>query len=294
MSVPAAYAAVVVVWATTPLGVIWSSETVHPVLAALMRMALAAALGLALLKWRGIEFPWHAKALRVYVVSCLGIFGGMICTYLSAPYLSSGMVSVMYGLTPIFSGLLAMLLLQNQRFGLFQWLATLVSLSGLIIVCSNNLVIKDERAVLLLLSGVLLFSLSGVMVKREGSEVHPFAVTIGAITVSLPAYFLVWMLMDGGHLDSEQWSSKSLYAILYLAIFGSLIGFFSYFYVLRHLPPSTVALVTLITPVFAIAMGHLLNHEILAPSLLYGGALVLFGLVIYFWGERVVRVVRMR
>jgi drug/metabolite transporter (DMT)-like permease len=71
-----------------------------------------------------------------------------------------------------------------------------------------------------------------------------------------------------------------------LAVFGSLIGFVSYFHVLRHLPPSTVALVTLITPVFALLLGHLLNDEPLTAGLWQGCLLVVSGLALFFWGHR--------
>lgn len=294
MSVPTAYSAVIFVWATTPLGIVWSGETIHPILAALLRMVMAAALGVLLLKIRGIDFPWHKQARRAYALSCLGVFGGMFCTYMAAHYLSSGVISVMYGLTPIFSGLLAWIILKDQNFGPQQWLATSVSLGGLILVCSSNIVVNDYRALLLLLLGVILFSTSSVLVKREsdkegGSDVHPFAVALGAIVMSIPAYALAWLMISKGELHIEAWSMRSILAIVYLAIFGSLIGFFSYFYVLRHLAATTVALITLITPVFAVAMGHAFNEEVLDPSLIYGGLLVMTGLIIYFWGGKLIR-----
>jgi|TARA_R110000850_G_scaffold119983_3_gene237350 drug/metabolite transporter (DMT)-like permease len=295
MSIPAAYTAVILVWATTPLGITWSGETIHPILAALLRMAMASVLGVALLKFSGIHFPWHKRARRTYALSCIGVFGGMFCTYLSAHYLSSGVISVMYGLTPIFSGLFAWSLLKEQDFGPQQWLATLVSLGGLVLIFSSNIVVNDYRALLLLLLGVVLFSISGVLVKREsnkegGSDVHPFAVAVGAITTSIPAYGLAWLIMEKGQLHIDEWGMRSILAIIYLAIFGSLIGFFSYFYVLRHLPATTVALVTLITPVFAVAMGYAFNEEALEPTLIYGGLLVMAGLGIYFWGGKLRRI----
>ncbi len=296
MSIPTAYSAVIFVWATTPLGIVWSGETVHPILAALLRMLLAAIMGVFILKLRGIVFPWHKLARRVYALSSLGVFGGMFCTYIAAQHLSSGVVSVMYGLTPIFSGLLAWSVLKEQDFGPQKWLATLVSLGGLVLVCSSNIVVNDSRAIILLLVGVMLFSISSILVKREsnkegGTDIHPFAVALGAIVMSIPAYALAWLIMDQGELHIDEWSIRSAIAIAYLAVFGSLIGFFSYFYVLRHLPATTVALITLITPVFAVAMGHTFNQEALEPSLIYGGLLVMLGLGIYFWGGKLQRVI---
>jgi drug/metabolite transporter (DMT)-like permease len=202
----------------------------------------------------------------------------------------------MYGLTPIFSGLLAWVILKEKSFGLQQWCATCISLGGLLLIFSSNIVVNDYRALLLLLFGVLLFSISGILVKREsnqegGNDIHPFAIALGAIVMSIPAYTVSWLLMEQGHLHSENWEARSIFAILYLAIFGSLIGFFSYYYVLRHLAATTVALITLITPVFAVAMGHAFNEEALEPTLIYGGLLVMTGLAIYFWGGKLKRIV---
>ena len=164
------------------------------------------------------------------------------------------------------------------------------------LVCSSNIVVNDYRALFLLLLGVILFSTSSVLVKREsnkvdGSEIHPFAVALGAIVMSIPAYTLAWLIMDKGELHIDEWEIRSIMAIIYLAIFGSLIGFFSFFYILRHLTATTVALITLITPVFAVAMGHIFNEEVLEPSLIYGGLLVITGLGIYFWGGKLKRLV---
>ena len=62
MSVPAAYLAVVIIWSTTPLGIVWSSETVDPTLALFLRMALAAVLGLAFVVVARIRLLWTRPA----------------------------------------------------------------------------------------------------------------------------------------------------------------------------------------------------------------------------------------
>jgi len=286
MSIPAAYAAVVIVWSTTPLGVVWSSETVPPVMAALLRMSIAAAVGLLILKWRRIHLPWNKQAMHVYGCSVLGIFGAMLCTYLAARSISSGLISVLYGLSPLVSGLLAQRLLGDSSFTKMRWLATLVAVGGLVVICASDVVIGDDSwsGLMLVLIAVVLFSTSGVLVKRSGVSLHPFATTVGALLLSLPLFGVSLLLVDMPFLAVE-WSTRSVMAIVYLALFGSLIGFVSYFYVLQKLAPSTVALVTLITPVFAILLGALLNGETVGLSLIIGAGCVVMGLAIYYWGD---------
>jgi len=73
-------------------------------------------------------------------------------------------------------------------------------------------------------------------------------------------------------------------AIAYLGVFGSAIGFALYFYVVRHLEASKVALITLITPVAALMLGHWLNGEAIGPRLAAGTGLILAGLAAHQHG----------
>ncbi|GIU45524.1 hypothetical protein TUM4438_19200 [Shewanella sairae] len=99
---------------------------------------------------------------------------------------------------------------------------------------------------------------------------------------------MAWLIFDG-NLAIETWQSRSILAVVYLGVFGSLLGFIAYFYVLQHLAPSTVALVTLITPVFAMLLGAQLNNETLSPSLILGAGFVLSGLALYQFGQRLLK-----
>ncbi len=85
---------------------------------------------------------------------------------------------------------------------------------------------------------------------------------------------------------------KSIWAIVYLGIFGSLIGFIAYFYVLQNLKASTVALVTLITPVFAMTLGATLNGEVINDTLIIGALFVIGGLALYQFGEKLQKVLK--
>jgi drug/metabolite transporter (DMT)-like permease len=82
------------------------------------------------------------------------------------------------------------------------------------------------------------------------------------------------------------WSSKSLYSIVYLGVFGSLIGALAYFHVLQKLNASTVALTTLITPSFAIAIGGLLNDEPIDQALIVGATIIMISLAYFQFGDK--------
>ena len=287
LPISVAYLAVVIIWSTTPLGIVWSSETVHPTLAVLMRMIIAIVPGVIIMKFAKIKLPFSGQALKIYSYSCIGVFGGMLFSYLSAQYLSSGLMSLIFGLSPILSGLLAQKILAEPKFSKIKILALTVALVGLSVVCFDSISLSEDSIVGigLILLGVFFFSLSGVMVKSVEIDIHPLATTIGALTFSVPLFALAWFF--DGTLPYQQWQTRSILAILYLGIFGSLVGFLAYFFILQKLRASTVALITMMTPVFALYLGAMLNNEPVSLHLLLGALLVMCGLALYQWGGKV-------
>ncbi|SEG75857.1 DMT family transporter [Marinobacterium lutimaris] len=285
MLIPAAYLTVVVIWSTSPLTIAWSGETVDPIIAAGLRMALAAAAGLLLLAARREPLPLNGKALRSYLCATLGVYGAMCSVYLAARYVPSGLISVLFGLAPILSALFARVLFRSEHFPFYRWLACALALAGLAVIFMDDVALGPGSlpGVLLLSLGVSLFSLSGVLVKQQRAQLDPLAQTVGALILSIPCYLVTWLLI-GGDWQPLDPTSRSFWSIIYLALIGSLLGFVSYYFVLKHLSASTVALVTLITPVFALLLGHLFNDEPLSEQLYLGSALVLAGLGLFFFG----------
>ncbi|MBU2870565.1 DMT family transporter [Colwellia sp. E2M01] len=287
MSVSIAYLAVLLIWSTTPLGIVWSSESISPSFAVLLRMVIAVILGILVVKARRIDLPWHRKALTLYTYSAIGIFGGMMFSYLAATYLSSGIISLVFGFSPIISAVLAKYILTEPKISLMRKLSMVISIIGLAIVCSDNFNLADNGiyGVVFILCAVFFFSLSGVLVKSVTLAIHPLATTVGALSIATPMFLITWLILDGT-LPIEQWQAKSLWATLYLGVFGSLIGFYAYFTVLQKLSASNVTLITLITPIIALTLGAILNDETINDKLILGAFLVLLGLSLYHFGHR--------
>ncbi len=295
MQVPVAYLAVLLIWSTTPLGIVWSSETINPTLAVLLRMLIAVVLGSLIIFISKIELPWHKEAVRLYSFSALGIFGGMSFSYLAASYLSSGVLSLAFGLAPVFSAIMARRILAEPKITTVRKLSMFLSFVGLALVCADKFSFKDGSiyGLIFVLTAVFLFSLSGVLVKSISLAIHPLSTTVGALTVSLPLFIGNWLLLDGS-LDISGWQSRAIWSTIYLGVFGSLIGFFAYFFVLQRLTPSTVTLITLITPVIALSLGVVFNDEVLTNKILLGAFFVILGLAIYHWGELLMKKIQIK
>jgi drug/metabolite transporter (DMT)-like permease len=291
MSVPAAYMGIILIWATTPLAIKWSNDGSDFLLAVSARMTLGFVICLLLLWILRIPLRWHREAVLTYLAAGLGIFGAMISVYWGAQYVPSGLISVLYGISPITIGLFASLWLGERFFTPAKVGGLLVALLGLmmIFVPQSDLGAISARGFAGVLLSVLLHSLSAVWVKRIGSSLHPLAINSGALALAVPLYLLTWWMFGNGL--PQQLAPHAIGSLVYLVLFGTVIGFNLYFYVLKRVPASLVGVITLITPVLALLLGQGLNGEVIGTHVWLGTVAILLGLALFMWGGRLRRVV---
>lgn len=284
MSLPLAFISVILIWSTTPLAIKWSALGVGFSFAVLSRMAIGTLLCVLLLAALRIRVPLHRKARLAYLASGLSLFGAMSLTYWSAQYVSSGLISVLFGLSPLITSLGAALWLEEEALTANKILGMVLGLVGLGLVFQGGLALGPGAllGILALLGAVATQSLGLVWIKRIGDNSHPLAMTLGTLVVGLPLFFAAWWWADGSLPATLP--QQALIATVYLGVFGSVLGFMLYFYMIKHMEAGRVALITLITPVMALLLGHALNNEAVLPQVWFGAAFILLGLGLHRWG----------
>jgi len=284
MSVPAAYLAIILIWSTTPLAIQWSALGTSFSFAVMARMVIGVCLALAIVAiWR-VGLPLHARARRSYLVGGLGTFGAMICTYWGAQYVHSGLVSVLFGLTPLMTGVMAALWLGETALSPAKLLGMGFGLLGLALIFATGHEAAGSPMVLgtgALLLGVFIYSASLVGLKRIGDNSPPLATTAGTLLVAMPLFTLTWWLADGRLPETVDQRAGG--AIVYLGVFGSVLGFALYYYVIKHLEAAKVSLITLVTPVMALLLGNALNGEAIELRVWLGAGLITLGLTLHQW-----------
>jgi drug/metabolite transporter (DMT)-like permease len=129
-----------------------------------------------------------------------------------------------------------------------------------------------------------LHSISSVWFKKLKHNLTALEITHGGLLISVPLYLLTWFITQGTW--PENFSQRGLGSIIYLGIFGSVLGFILFFYILKHVDVSRVSLITLITPVLALFLGFALNNEVLNVSIWIGTGLILLGMSFYQWSDK--------
>ena len=283
MSVPAAYLSIILIWSTTPLAIQWSASGNGFLFPVMARMAIGLAICVVLLCIFRIRMPWHRAARMTYLAAGLGILGTMLCVYWGARYISSGLIALLFGLTPIFTSMAAALWLDERNFTASKILGTLLGLAGLAAIFGSGLSLGEHAVagILVVLLAVLLQSLSLVWVKHIGAAIPAMTVTSGALMLVAPALFIIWEVFDG--VLPQTIAPRASWAIIYLGVFGSVLGFNLYFYVIKRMEAGQIALITLITPLSALLLGQMLNGEEIQAGVWLGAACVLTGLISHQW-----------
>jgi len=289
MSIPASYLGVILIWATTPLAIKWSAEGYDFSFAVFARMLIGLLVCVALLPLLRVPMPRDRHSLVAYAGAGVVMFLAMTGTYWSARYVPSGLISVIYGLTPLITAILAARFLRERSLTPLKVFGMLLGFAGLafIFIEPSTLEVNRLEGLVVLLLAVTSQATGAIFLKRHSTHLHPLALNIGSLLVAVPLFMLVWLLSSSGKAVSDA-PARAQWAVLYLAIFGTAIGFNLYYYLLKKLKASVVALITLITPVLALLIGVQLNGEVIGARIAFGALLILAGLGCHQWGERLI------
>ncbi len=290
MTLIIAYLSVVLIWATTPLAIQWSSESVGYLFGICSRFFLGALIASSIALFIGKRLPFHRKALLTYLAGGLGMSLAMLSVYWGSQYIPSGWVSIMFGFSPMMTGIMASYLLQERGLTFYRTVAVMMSLAGLWIMLETGMQYDQHafKGILAVLLSALIYSSSMVAIKRVGADIDAFSSVIGTLLVAAVLFASIW-LFTGMSLPNVI-PERAGYAIIYLATVGSILGFLLFYYVLRRVEATRASLISLLSPVCALLLGHLVNAEPLNLNIVLGSVFILSGLLLYEFEVAICRV----
>jgi drug/metabolite transporter (DMT)-like permease len=294
MRIILSYLVVILIWATTPLAIKWSGEGPGFLFGVTGRMTIGMLCLLFVMGLSRQRLLWHRGARLTYLAVALQIYGSMLSVYWGAQFIPSGWISVIFGLTPLITALLAAIWLGERSLSFGKMLSYFMGIAGLAVMFVSAIQLHQEAVLgmIAVLIASLLQALSAVAIKRIDAKLPALTQVTGGLLLALPVYWLSWWLGDG------QWpadlSINSLASIVYLGVIATTFGFVLYYYLLSHLTATRVALITLITPVLSLILGQSVNHEVLTSRVALGTFFILSALVLHEFFDRFAFVRRSR
>jgi len=287
LSVPFAFLAAIIIWSTTPLAVQWSSGNA-PLTSVLLRMVLGASFCGLIMFAKGTYLPSDRASRNLYLVSGLSIFGAMSLIYWGAQSIPSGWIAVIYGLSPLFTGLFSLFIEPERQLTPARIFGILLGFFGLYLVFKAGLSINENtiNGVIILVFSVIISSSSAVLARQLASKIDlsGMQITMGGLIVAIPFFLISALIFDP--ITDISYSSKAIASILYLGIIGTGIGFSLYYFLLKNTSASNVSMITLITPITALFIGSWLNNEPVITDIWIGAGCVCLGLLLYQYKPR--------
>ena len=270
--VPLALFALYVIWGSTYLGIRFALESYPPFLLAGVRFLGAGVALFTFLRLRGMQAPtprqWRNAAFTGVLL--LGFGNGLVC--FAEQRVSSGIAAVAVASMPLFAAMFA---------GMYgEWpsrretVGLVIGFIGVIVLNLGSSLAGARIGAIALLVAAMSWAFGSVWSRRQDMPAGPMNTAAQMLCASV-ALLLVGF-GSGEHLPAHP-TMRATAAVVYLAVFGSIIAFSAYLYVLKHARPALATSYAYVNPPVAVLFGVMLAGEHVGPYDLVGMAIILLG-----------------
>ena len=280
-----AFAALYVLWGSTYLAIKYAIAGIPPLLMAGSRFLVAGALLYAVERWRGSEPPTRAQWLASSVTGALMLGGGNYAVVWSETRVASGVVALVVAAVPIWMIILDAMRPGGKRPGLLTILGIVIGMAGVSLLvdfsgamggASSGGAHIDPFALVALLAGTFSWALGSIYSKGAS---QPKDALLGAATQMLAGGALLFVLSLA---TGQAWSfslarldGRAAWSWAYLVVFGSIIGYTAYIWLLKEVSAAMVSTYSYVNPLIAVLLGWSLGGEALTPRIAAATAVIL-------------------
>lgn len=275
---------VAIVWGTTYLGIRVAVETIQPWYVTSIRQGIAASLILLYLLSKK-QFQWigWANFVLQMIPALMMIVIANGFTTIAEQTLPSGLTSILSALSPLVV-YLSSSAIGIQKFTIKGLIGVLVGFIGVVFIFKDGLGdILDpnyKTGILFLSIAILSWSLGTVYTKFHSSKVTNISLNLFYQFAIAAVVQLVLARTFHPNIDMNLWSFRSLMAVIYLAVFGSVLAFFCYYYAIKRVSAIEVSVLNYINTVIAVFLGWLLLDEVITIDFIIATALIILGVFI--------------
>jgi drug/metabolite transporter (DMT)-like permease len=275
-----AFVAIYVLWGTTFLAIRVAVQEVPPLFAAGTRFFVAGVLLYGFMRFRGQAAPTGAQWRSLAVIGLLMFVAEYGPLFWAEKYVPSGIASVLEATLPLITLVLETLVFRQQRFHWRLLVSTLLGFCGVGVLLLHGG--EQQFGVLpcvAILAGATAWSLGSVL-NRSLDLPESGPLTAGAAMMLGGGMLLALSASFGEMHPLPHVSMRAVWALLYLIVCGSLLGFTAFVWLLARMPATRISSHAYVNPVMAVALGYLVASEVITTRTLIGTALVLASVVL--------------
>ncbi len=280
-----AFAIIYFVWGSTYLAIRIGVSEVPPLILASMRFTVAGAVLYGWMLARGERSPTARQWLNASLLALLMFVLDYGLLFWAEQRVPSGIAAVMLATIPVFMTLSEIVFLRTQRLTVRLAAALVIGMGGVAVLMSHTLNLGgapvDHAGAVALLIGSVTWSVASALGRKltlPESKVMSSGVQMLAGGILLAVAAAAFGEFRGFHPAAV--SRGAWFALLYLIVAGSIIGFTAYVWLLHHESPTKVGTYAYVNPVVAVVVGYFLGGEALGQRTIVGTACVLVSVVV--------------
>ena len=279
-----AFAAVYIIWGSTYLAIRFAVDTMPPFLMAGVRFLVAGGILYALMASRGTPAPKRIHWRSTLIIGALLLLAGNGGVVWAEQRIPTGIASLMVAIVPLWIVLIDWLRPGGSRPGVPVMVGVLVGLAGIgLLVIGGDETNKpiDLLGIISILIATICWA-SGTFYARR-AELSPSSLQSTGMEMLCGGVLLLLLgtvTGEWGRLDLAKVTLPSVLAVIYLIVFGSLVAYTAYTYLINHAPPARAATYAYVNPVVAVFLGWLFRSEPLTIRTIIAAAIIIGSVVI--------------
>lgn len=280
--VPVAWVSLGLIWGSSFLWIKIAVDELPAATLVAQRITIGAVFMLVFLRMAGMRLPRNPRDLAPLAV--VGLLNAAL------PYLliswgelvvDSATAAVLNSLAPIFSLVIAGLLLRVEPVTFLRVTGLIVGFAGAALLATRELQLRNDTAGLIGAGAVILAALSYAVAasyaKHNLRVNHRFVISAGTLVFGALFMWPLALIADGVRIPTQP---DTIVSVLWLGIAGAFIAYLLYFFLIAELGATLAAMVTYVFPVVGVALGVIFLDEVLDVRLVVGTALVMVGIVV--------------
>ncbi|MDR6937089.1 drug/metabolite exporter YedA [Luteibacter sp. 3190] len=270
--VPLALFALYVIWGSTYLGIRYALVSYPPFLLAALRFAIAGVLLFAVLRLRGAALPTARQWKNAAIVGTLLLAGGNGLVCFAEQSVSSGIAAVAVASMPLFAAVFGGIYREWPTRG--ESAGLLLGFAGVVVLNLGAGLSGAPLGAVALIVAAMSWAFGSVWSKRQDMPKGPMNTAAQMLCASVSLAIIA--LLRGERLPAHPETSATV-ALAYLIVFGSIVAFSAYLYVLKTVRPALATSYAYVNPPVAVVFGVLLAGEHVGVFELAGMAIILVG-----------------
>jgi drug/metabolite transporter (DMT)-like permease len=275
------YILLCVIWGSTWLAIRLGLDSLTPFMSAGFRFVLASGIIMLFMKFRKVTVQLDKRSLLLYIL--LTFFSYAVpfaLVYWGEQYVPSGLAAVLFAVYPFFIALFSYFAIPQEEIGLFKFSGMVIGFAGIVVIFSDqfggNMSGYVAGMIAIVVSATMQAGVA-VSIKKYGYHLNPLSMNFIPMLIAGILLLATGLLTE--NISSLRFDSNAVLSVTYLALFGSVITFTSYYWLLKHISIILLSLIAFITPVIALILGWIISDELLMSHQIIGSGMVLAGLL---------------